>query len=45
MRVQPVRGDDLVGTATAVTDDGALVVRDDAGIDHTITTADVVHLR
>jgi len=45
VRVQQIRGDDLVGTATAVTDDGALVVRDDAGIDHTITTADVIHLR
>ena len=40
-----VRGDDLVGIAVGVTDDGALVVRDDAGTDHTVTTADVVHLR
>ncbi len=45
VRVRPVRGDDLVGTATGVTDDGALEVRDDAGVDHTVTTADVVHLR
>jgi BirA family biotin operon repressor/biotin-[acetyl-CoA-carboxylase] ligase len=45
VRVQPLRGDDLLGLATAVTDDGALVVRDDAGVDHTVTTADVVHLR
>ena len=39
------RGDDLVGVAVDVTDDGALVVRDDAGTDHIVTTADVVHLR
>jgi BirA family biotin operon repressor/biotin-[acetyl-CoA-carboxylase] ligase len=45
VRVQQIRGDDLVGTATDVTDDGALMVRDAAGTDHTITTADVVHLR
>ena len=35
----------VVGIAAGVTDDGALVVRDDAGTDHTVTTADVVHLR
>jgi BirA family biotin operon repressor/biotin-[acetyl-CoA-carboxylase] ligase len=45
VRVHPVRGDDLVGLAVAVTDDGALVVRDDAGTDQVVTTADVVHLR
>jgi BirA family transcriptional regulator, biotin operon repressor / biotin---[acetyl-CoA-carboxylase] ligase len=45
VRVEPVRGDAIVGVATAVTDDGALVVRDDTGTDHTVTTADVVHLR
>jgi BirA family transcriptional regulator, biotin operon repressor / biotin---[acetyl-CoA-carboxylase] ligase len=45
VRVQPLRGDDIVGRATAVTDDGALVVRDDAGVDHTVVTADVVHLQ
>jgi BirA family transcriptional regulator, biotin operon repressor / biotin---[acetyl-CoA-carboxylase] ligase len=45
VRVHPVRGDDLVGMATGVTDDGALVVRDDTGADHVVTTADVVHLR
>jgi BirA family biotin operon repressor/biotin-[acetyl-CoA-carboxylase] ligase len=45
VRVEPVRGDDLVGTAVGVTDDGALVVRDDDGIDHTIVAADVHHLR
>jgi BirA family biotin operon repressor/biotin-[acetyl-CoA-carboxylase] ligase len=37
--------DRLEGTAVAVTDDGALVVRDDSGIDHTVTAGDVVHLR
>ena len=45
VRVHPVRGDDLVGVATGVTDDGALLVRDDTGTDHVVTTADVVHLR
>jgi BirA family biotin operon repressor/biotin-[acetyl-CoA-carboxylase] ligase len=45
VRVHPIRGDDLVGVATAVTDDGALVVRDDEDVEHAVTTADVVHLR
>jgi BirA family biotin operon repressor/biotin-[acetyl-CoA-carboxylase] ligase len=45
VRVAQVRGDDLVGTAEAVTDDGALVVRDDAGTVHTVVAADVHHLR
>jgi BirA family biotin operon repressor/biotin-[acetyl-CoA-carboxylase] ligase len=45
VRVEPIRGDDLVGTAVAVTGDGALVVRDDGGVDHTVVAADVVHLR
>ncbi len=45
VRVEPVRGDPLLGTAVDVTDDGALVVRDDAGTDHAVATADVVHLR
>jgi BirA family transcriptional regulator, biotin operon repressor / biotin---[acetyl-CoA-carboxylase] ligase len=45
VRVEPVRGDPLLGTAVDVTDDGALVVRDDAGAEHTVATADVVHLR
>jgi BirA family biotin operon repressor/biotin-[acetyl-CoA-carboxylase] ligase len=45
VRVEPVRGDALLGTAVDVTDDGALVVRDDTGTDHTVATADVVHLR
>ncbi len=45
VRVEHVRGDDLVGTAVGLTDDGALVVRDDAGTDHTVVAADVHHLR
>jgi len=45
VRVEHVRDADLVGTAVGITDDGALVVRDDAGTDHTVVAADVVHLR
>ena len=45
VRVEPVRGDPLLGTAVDVTGNGALVVRDDAGTDHTVATADVIHLR
>jgi BirA family transcriptional regulator, biotin operon repressor / biotin---[acetyl-CoA-carboxylase] ligase len=45
VRVDPVRGEPLLGTAVDVTDEGALIVRDDAGTDHTVATADVVHLR
>jgi BirA family transcriptional regulator, biotin operon repressor / biotin---[acetyl-CoA-carboxylase] ligase len=45
VRVEQPGGGSLEGEATAVTDEGALVVRDDTGTDHTITAADVVHLR
>jgi BirA family transcriptional regulator, biotin operon repressor / biotin---[acetyl-CoA-carboxylase] ligase len=45
VRVEPVRGEALVGTAVAVADDGALVVRDDTGTEHTVVAADVHHLR
>jgi BirA family biotin operon repressor/biotin-[acetyl-CoA-carboxylase] ligase len=45
VRVQQLDGDDLVGTATAVTDDGALVLRDDDGDEHTVVAGDVLHLR
>lgn len=45
VRVEHLRGDDVVGTAVGVTDDGALVVRDDQGQDHTVVAADVHHLR
>ena len=45
VRVEHVRDADLVGTAVGVTADGALVVRDAAGSDHTVVAADVHHLR
>jgi BirA family transcriptional regulator, biotin operon repressor / biotin---[acetyl-CoA-carboxylase] ligase len=45
VRVEHVRDADLVGTAVGITDDGALVVRDDTGADHTVVAADVHHLR
>jgi len=45
VRVEHVRGDDVVGSAIGVTDAGALVVRDDAGVEHTVIAADVHHLR
>lgn len=45
VRVELPGGASLEGVATAVADDGALVVRDDTGADHTVTAADVVHLR
>jgi BirA family transcriptional regulator, biotin operon repressor / biotin---[acetyl-CoA-carboxylase] ligase len=45
VRVEPVLGDPLLGTAVDITDDGMLVVRDDAGTYHAVATADVVHLR
>jgi BirA family biotin operon repressor/biotin-[acetyl-CoA-carboxylase] ligase len=35
----------LEGIAVEVTDDGALVVRDDAGTPHAVVVGDVVHLR
>jgi BirA family biotin operon repressor/biotin-[acetyl-CoA-carboxylase] ligase len=35
----------LLGTASSVTDEGALVVTDDDGAQHTVTVGDVVHLR
>ena len=45
VRVEHVRDADLVGTAVGITAAGALVVRDDAGTDHTVVAADVHHLR
>jgi len=45
VRVHQINGDDLVGTAVGVVDDGALVVRDDAGHEHTVVAGDVLHLR
>jgi BirA family biotin operon repressor/biotin-[acetyl-CoA-carboxylase] ligase len=44
VRVERNSGD-VVGEARAVRDTGALVVRDDAGVDHEIVVGDVVHLR
>ena len=38
-------GDDLVGVAAALTDDGRLVVVDDLGVHHDVAVGDVVHLR
>jgi len=45
VRVEQPGGASLVGVATAVTDNGALVVGDDTGTEHIVTAADVVHLR
>jgi BirA family transcriptional regulator, biotin operon repressor / biotin---[acetyl-CoA-carboxylase] ligase len=36
---------ELVGVATDVADDGALVVTDDEGVGHSVTAGDVVHVR
>ena len=39
-------GDEVLdGEATALADDGSLVVRDDAGHDHAVAVGDVVHVR
>jgi BirA family biotin operon repressor/biotin-[acetyl-CoA-carboxylase] ligase len=45
VRVELPGGVSLEGAATAVADDGALVVLDDVGTEHIVTAADVVHLR
>jgi BirA family biotin operon repressor/biotin-[acetyl-CoA-carboxylase] ligase len=45
VRVHHVKGDDLVGTVTGITDDGALLVRGDDGHEHTVVAGDVLHLR
>ncbi|MFE9745076.1 biotin--[acetyl-CoA-carboxylase] ligase [Saccharothrix saharensis] len=45
VRVELARGDALLGTATHLETDGTLVVRDDAGADHSVSAGDVVHLR
>ncbi|MEI2698416.1 MAG: biotin--[acetyl-CoA-carboxylase] ligase [Microthrixaceae bacterium] len=44
VRVELPRGE-LQGEAVALDPNGALMVRDDAGVDHTVTVGDVVHLR
>jgi BirA family biotin operon repressor/biotin-[acetyl-CoA-carboxylase] ligase len=45
VRVHLVDGSELEGRAVAVLDDGALLVSDHDGAEHTITSGDVVHLR
>ncbi|TQM82746.1 BirA family biotin operon repressor/biotin-[acetyl-CoA-carboxylase] ligase [Saccharothrix saharensis] len=45
VRVELARGEALLGTATYLETDGTLVVRDDAGADHSVSAGDVVHLR
>jgi BirA family biotin operon repressor/biotin-[acetyl-CoA-carboxylase] ligase len=45
VRVELARGESLVGTARYLESDGTLVVRDDAGDDHSVSAGDVVHLR
>ena len=45
VRVELARGEALVGTARYLETDGTLVVRDDAGEDHSVSAGDVVHLR
>jgi len=45
VRVELGPGSVLRGTATDLTDSGALVVRDGAGVDHPVSVGDVVHLR
>ncbi len=44
VRIELPRGD-LVGEAVGLDPSGALMVRDDADVDHTVTVGDVVHLR
>ena len=45
VRVELAKGDSLLGTAHFLESDGTLVVRDDAGVDHSVSAGDVVHLR
>jgi BirA family biotin operon repressor/biotin-[acetyl-CoA-carboxylase] ligase len=45
VRVERGSAPDLVGTALDLDPDGALLVRDDGGVVHTVTAGDVVHLR
>ncbi|MFE2753516.1 biotin--[acetyl-CoA-carboxylase] ligase [Actinosynnema sp. NPDC059335] len=45
VRVELAKGDALVGTARDLEPDGTLVVRDQTGVDHTVSAGDVVHLR
>ncbi|MCE6999384.1 biotin--[acetyl-CoA-carboxylase] ligase [Saccharothrix sp. S26] len=45
VRVELAKGEALLGTARDLEPDGTLVVRDDAGADHSVSAGDVVHLR
>lgn len=45
VRVELARSEPLLGTARYLETDGTLVVRDDAGNDHSVSAGDVVHLR
>lgn len=45
VRAQMPHGDDIVGRAMSVEQDGRLVILDECGHTHRIDTADVVHLR
>jgi BirA family transcriptional regulator, biotin operon repressor / biotin---[acetyl-CoA-carboxylase] ligase len=45
VRVERAQQSPLVGQAVRVDDDGALVVRDDTGTEHSIVAGDVTHLR
>jgi len=45
VRVELARGESLLGTARYLETDGTLVVRDDSGVDHSVSAGDVVHLR
>jgi BirA family biotin operon repressor/biotin-[acetyl-CoA-carboxylase] ligase len=45
VRIERPGNQSLEGEATALADDGSLVVRDDGGLEHTVAVGDVVHLR
>jgi BirA family biotin operon repressor/biotin-[acetyl-CoA-carboxylase] ligase len=45
VRVEMPGGDEFTGTATGLTADGELVVRDDDGRDRVVAAGDVVHVR
>jgi biotin-(acetyl-CoA carboxylase) ligase len=45
VRVDLISGDNIVGDAFDVDESARLLVRDDAGVVHTMDVGDVVHLR
>ena len=45
VRVELARGEALLGTAHDLGPDCTLVVRDESGVDHSVSAGDVVHLR